>query len=194
MTGRLATRFVCAMGVATHVETRAQTFKHQGGFAVESRVISTAPSTGPPPQGAPQTSCVTGPAGMSLTTPPSWIPVTVCQFSALCICTLLLMLIILALQLTAHASLLSSSLLMHLPPLKAFTCFSCTCSTSRSMLPDAYTDTLHNSQGLLFHPRAVTPLGSSPRTRFCCRCVRALEAPASAARRTNTQTRATSPN
>ena len=41
-----------------------------------------------------------------------------CQFSALCICTLLLMLIISAIQLTAHASLLSSSLLMHLPPLK----------------------------------------------------------------------------
>jgi hypothetical protein len=72
---------------------------------------ATAPSTGAPPQGAPHT-CVTGPAGISLTTPPSWIPVTVCLFSALCICTLLLMLI------TAHALLLSSSLLMHLPPLK----------------------------------------------------------------------------
>jgi hypothetical protein len=84
------------------------------------------------------------------------------------------MLIISAIQLTAHASLLSSSLLMHLPLLKAFTCFSCTCSTSRSLLPDAIFDILHNSQGLLFHPRAVTPLGSSPRTRFCCRCVRAL--------------------
>jgi hypothetical protein len=33
-------------------------------------------------------------------------------------------------------------------------------------LPDALTDILHNSQWLLFHPRAVTPLGSSPRTRI----------------------------
>ena len=91
-----------------------------------------------------------------------------CQFSALCICTLLLMLIIQltahAIQLTAHAS----------ASAQAFTCFSCTCTTSRSLEKDAYIDILHNSQGLLFHPRAVTPLGSSPRTRFYCRCVRAL--------------------
>jgi hypothetical protein len=39
-------------------------------------------------------------------------------------------------------------------------------------LPDALIDILHNSQGLLFHPRAVTPLGSSPRTAY--RRVRAL--------------------
>ena len=106
------------------------------------------PLLGPPPQGAPHT-CVTGPAGISLTTPPSWIPVTVCLFSALCICTLLLMLIIssspahcsciTAIQLTAHAS----------ASAQAFTCFSCTCSLSRSLLPDAYIDILHNSQGLL---------------------------------------------
>jgi len=103
---------------------------------------ATAPSTGAPPQGAPHT-CVTGPAGISLTTPPSWIPVTVCLFSALCICTLLLMLIIQltahAIQLTAHAS----------ASAQAFTCFSCTCTTSRSLLPDALIDIRHNSQGLL---------------------------------------------
>jgi hypothetical protein len=93
------------------------------------------------------------------------------------LCSLLLMLIISAIQLTAHASLLSSSLLlMHLPPLKAFTC--CSSRTAATALqfaraavaPDAYIDILHNSQGLLryvlFHPRAVTPLGSSPRTRI----------------------------
>jgi hypothetical protein len=34
-----------------------------------------------------------------------------------------------------------------------------------SLLPDALIDILHNSRWLLFHPRAVTPLGSSPRTR-----------------------------
>jgi hypothetical protein len=33
-------------------------------------------------------------------------------------------------------------------------------------LPDALIGILHNSQWLLFHPRAVTPLGSSPRTRI----------------------------
>jgi hypothetical protein len=39
------------------------------------------------------------------------------------------------------------------------------CSTSCSLWPVASSDILHNSRWLLFHPRAVTPLGSSPRTR-----------------------------
>ena len=114
---------------------------------------ATAPSTGPPPQGAPHT-CVTGPAGISLTTPPSWIPVTVCLFSALCICTLLLfsalctctLLLMLIIQLTAHAIQLTAHASASA---QAFTCFSCTCTTSRSLLPDALIDIRHNSQGLL---------------------------------------------
>jgi hypothetical protein len=72
----------------------------------------------------------------------------------------------------AHCSLLFSSLLMHASAQSIYLLFiknNCYCSTSRSLvlLPDALIDILHlhNSHWLLFHPRAVTPLGSSPRTR-----------------------------
>ena len=69
---------------------------------------------------------------------------------------------------TAHCSVLSAHCSC-VRLLKAFACLfiknKCYCSTSRLLLPDACIDILHNSRWLLFHPRAVTPLGSSPRTR-----------------------------
>jgi hypothetical protein len=69
---------------------------------------------------------------------------------------------------TAHCSAhLSHCSCAHL--LRASACLfvknKCCCTTSRSLLPDACSGILHNSRWLLFHPRAVTPLGSSLRTR-----------------------------
>jgi hypothetical protein len=121
-------------------------------------------------QGGPHT-CATGPAGISLTTPPSWIPVTACQLAAQCICTLLML--IFSSLLTAQCFLLTANARL----LKAFACLfvknNCCCTTSRSCCRmhiltsfckkslKYSPDILHNLRWLLFHPHAVTPLGSS---------------------------------
>jgi hypothetical protein len=107
---------------------------------------------------------LTGPAGISLVTP----PVAGCQ--SVCVSSLLSASALCSgadLFITAQCSVLSAHCsCVH--PLKSFTCLfvknNCYCSTSRSLLPDACIDILHNSRWLLFHPRAVTPLGSPPRT------------------------------
>ena len=141
----------------------------------------------PPPQGAPHT-CATGPAGISFTTPPSWILVTVCQFSSqISVHLHSAPMLIISFLFIAHcypaygsSQLSASALLLIAIQLMAFLIsvhlhskhllavhqeqllFS---STSRSLLSDAYIDILHNSHWLMFHPRAVTPLGSSPSPR-----------------------------
>jgi hypothetical protein len=106
---------------------------------------ATAPSTGPPPQVAPHT-CATGPAGISLTTPPSWIPVTVCQFSTQCICTLLIAIQLMAVLNSVH---LHSALMLIISFLLIAHCYpahcSCICIRSKHLLA------VHQEQLLLLH-------------------------------------------
>jgi hypothetical protein len=99
------------------------------------------------------------------------LPLPLAGYQSLCVSSLLSASALCSnanLFITAHCSLLSAHCsCVHL--LKAFACLffknMCCCSTSRSLLPDAYIDILHSLRWLLFHPRAVTPLGPSPRTR-----------------------------
>jgi hypothetical protein len=127
---------------------------------------ATAPSTAPPPQGG----------GSHLR---HWssgnityhLPLPLAGYQSLRVSSLLSASALCSdanLFITAHCLLLSAQCPC-VRLLKAFTCLfvknNCYCSTSRSLLPDACNAILHNSRWLLFHPRAVTPLGSSPRTR-----------------------------